>query len=122
MNQWEKEILETEKAFARLVQEQGRKAGFLTFAADGAVLQRGNTLIRGKEEIAAYYDRQSDERVRLEWEPEYVRVSAGGDLGYTYGKYIYEGTDEAGAAVRAEGIFHTVWRREPNGAWRYVWD
>ena len=46
-----------------------------------AALHRNGTLIKGKKEIAEYYGWQSDEQVRLEWDPECVRVSAGGDLG-----------------------------------------
>lgn len=122
MAQFESEILETEKAFARLVKEEGWKTGFLAYAADEAVLSRGGKLIEGKKAIEAYFDQQTLKNVHLEWVPDFVSVSASGDLGYTYGKFTFGAIDEAGQEIKAAGIFHTVWKRQPNGDWRYVWD
>jgi ketosteroid isomerase-like protein len=122
MERFKKEILDTEKAFAQLVKEEGLKAGFLAYAADEAVLSRGGQLIKGKKAIEAYFDRQTLKDVRLEWAPDFVSVSASGDLGYTYGRFTLQAMDQAGQEIKSEGIFHTVWKREPNGEWRYVWD
>lgn len=122
MDQFKLEILDTEKAFAQLVKEKGMKIGFLTYASDQAVLNRGGKLIRGKKEIEVYFDQLTLKDVRLEWAPDFVDVSASGDLGYTYGKYTFEAIDQTGQETRSTGIFHTVWKREPNGEWRYVWD
>jgi ketosteroid isomerase-like protein len=49
-------------------------------------------------------------------------VSACGDLGYTWGSYTFTATDSLGATHRSEGIFHTVWKRQPDGSWKFVWD
>ena len=122
MDQFKLEILDTEKAFAQLVKEKGMKIGFLTYASDQAVLNRGGKLIRGKKEIEVYFDQLTLKDVRLEWAPDFVDVSASGDLGYTYGKYTFEAIDQTGQETRSTGIFHTVWKKEPNGEWRYVWD
>lgn len=122
MEKYETEILETEKAFARLAKEQGLKIAFLAYASDQAVLNRNGKLIKGRKEIEEYFDQQTSKNVHLEWTPDFVSVAASGDLGYTYGKFTFEGTDEAGHALKSEGFFHTVWKRDPNGEWRYVWD
>ncbi len=122
MNKWQAEIFEAEKAFAQLVKEKGIKAGFLAYAAENAVLQRDGKLIQGKEAMRAFFDRQTLENVTLEWQPDFVDVAASGDLAYTYGRYSLRSVDANGQAVRTEGIFHTVWKRQPNGEWRYVWD
>jgi len=122
VDQFKLEILDTEKAFAQLVKEKGMKIGFLTYASDQAVLNRGGKLIRGKKEIEVYFDQLTLKDVRLEWAPDFVDVSASGDLGYTYGKYTFEAIDQTGQETRSTGIFHTVWKKEPNGEWRYVWD
>jgi ketosteroid isomerase-like protein len=116
------EILDAEKAFAQLVKEKGVKAGFLAYAAENAVLQRGGKLIQGRQAIQAFFDQQTLGDVTLEWQPDFVDVSASGDLAYTYGRYSLQTVDENGQAVHTEGIFHTVWKRQPNGEWRYVWD
>lgn len=116
------EILEVERAFAQLVQEQGQKAGFLAFAAEDAVLHRDGKLVRGKEEIAAYFDRQTVQNVRLAWTANFVSVAASCDLGYSYGPFVFEGENENGQPLKFEGIFHTVWQKNQAGEWRYVWD
>ncbi len=122
MNRYEKEIFETEKAFAALAKEKGLKIAFSTFAADDTVLSRENKLIKGKKEIEAYFEKVTLRDVQLSWEPEHIEVAESGDLGYTYGPYSFEWTDDAGKAQKATGIFHTVWRKEADGEWRYVWD
>lgn len=120
----EQEIWETEKSFAEKVKNEGMAAGFLAYAADSAVLLRGNQLIKGKKSIAAYFDRLSldSQRVQLTWKPDFVEVSGAGDLAYTYGSYRYQVTDSAGQAQVNEGIFHTVWKKQNDGTWKYVWD
>lgn len=122
MADYKAEILETEKAFARLAREKGLQTAFLTYAADGAVLHREGRLIEGRQAIAAYYEQRASDDAKMEWTPDFVEVAASGDLGYTYGKFIYEGKDRAGQVIKREGIFHTVWKRSANGEWRYVWD
>ena len=122
LEKYKTEIFETERAFAQLAKEQGLKVAFSTYASDEAVLHRENKLIKGRQAIAEYFEQQTLRNVRLEWVPEFVSVAASGDLGYTYGKFNFEGTDEMGEVVRVEGIFHTVWKREESGEWRYVWD
>ena len=122
MNKVEKEIFETEKAFAALAKGKGLKVAFTTFASDDAVLMRGNELIRGKKEIEAYFENQTLKNVQLDWAPDFISVAASGELGYTYGQYQFEGTDIDGKTLNATGIFHTVWRKEASGEWRFVWD
>lgn len=121
-NQWIGEIREAEAAFARLAAEAGVKEAFLAFAADDAVIVRGNTAHRGRDALAAWFDAQTLRDVSLSWEPEFIDVSASGDMGYTYGPYVFRGVSEAGDTVKAEGIFHTVWKRQPNGRWKFVYD
>lgn len=119
---WRTEILNTEKAFAQMAKEKGLKAAFLTFADEDAVLKRGNQLIIGKSAISNYFDAHTQQDAQLEWEPDFIDVASSGDLGYTYGKYIYAVMDENGQTTESQGIFHTVWRKQADGKWRFVWD
>ena len=121
---WEMEILKTEKAFAQMAQDTGILEAFLYYAAEDAVLSRKNKLYNGKKAIRKYFDAQrpSFEKARLSWQPDFVKVSAAGDLGYTYGKYAFFIPDSTGPADTLTGIFHTVWERQKNGKWRFVWD
>lgn len=118
------EIVQVESEFNQMATEQGIPAAFEAFAADSAVILRGDSLIRGREAIRKYYDQRYDgkEKVVLTWKPDYVHVAASGDLGYTYGHYKYVIADSLGAVKTYTGVFHTVWKRQENGEWRYVWD
>jgi ketosteroid isomerase-like protein len=122
INKCKTEILETEKAFVNLVKEKGIKVAFLMYASENAVLNRGNKLIKGKKAIEEYYENYKYPLARLEWEPDFIDVSDSGDLGYSYGQYKFEATDVSGKVIKDTGTFHTVWKRQSNGEWRYVWD
>jgi ketosteroid isomerase-like protein len=116
------EIIETERAFAEMAAAEGLQAAFAEFAAEDAVIQRNDSLIRGRAAIAAFYADPRYRGVELAWSPERIDVSACGDLGYTWGSYTFTATDSLGATHRSGGIFHTVWKRQPDGSWKFVWD
>lgn len=121
--QFKDEIATAEKAFAQMAKDKGLQAAFTFFAADSAVINRGDVLIKGKNSIFAYYGKPSGlQNVKLEWTPDFVDVSSTGDMGYTYGKYHFSGMDSFGKMVENEGIFHTVWARQPDGSWKFVYD
>ena len=50
------------------------------------------------------------------------RVSAAGDLGYTYGRYEASSTDRAGVSKTAKGSYVRVWKRSGPSAWTLVAD
>ena len=122
IEEYQAEVIEIERSFARLAKEKGIKTAFLTYASDDAVLLRGEKIIEGKDAISDYFDDQTISEINLEWEPDFVSVSSSGDLAYTYGKYKFSAKDENGNILANEGIFHTVWKKEADGKWRFVWD
>lgn len=121
---WKQEIVNTEKEFAEMAKTEGIPKAFLAYAAEEAVLMRNNTLISGKDAIKYSFGNPDPGhgRVELAWKPDFVDVSRSGDLGYTYGKYTYSVIDSTGAIKLDSGIFHTVWKRQANGEWKFVWD
>ncbi len=120
IEKWKQEIRETEQSFAKMAREEGIHVAFITYAAEDAVLMRNNDLVVGKNNIDLFYKNQTSKG--LTWIPEFVEVAASGDLAYTYGHYTYTYTDTFGNTIEDIGIFHTVWKRQPNGTWRFVWD
>lgn len=124
MENWKSEIVQAEAGFNQMATDQGIPAAFEAYAAEDAVILRGDSLIRGKKAIRKYYDQRYDgkDKVMLTWKPDFVEVAASGDLGYTYGNYKYVITDSLGSVKTYTGMFHTVWQRQPDGSWRYVWD
>ena len=120
---WKNEILLAEMDFAQMAADEGIPKAFLYYAAEDAVLMRNNQLFIGKGAIKNNYSSlEKDENVQLTWKADFVDVSSSGDLGYTYGEYTYTYKDEAGNSQSEKGIFHTVWKRQDNGDWRFVWD
>ena len=121
---WKNEILSTEKEFSDMVLKEGIGKAFMHFASDDAVLMRNNKLIIGKASIQEMYknNMSKDQNISLTWYPDFIDVSESGDLGYTYGKFKFTLKDSLGNSKVDEGVFHTVWRRQQDGQWRYVWD
>ena len=116
------DVLRTEKSFAEMSLKKGIGPAFVTYADERAVLLRNNQLIKGKDAIQAYYEKPSFQHARLQWTPDFVAVSSSGDLAYTYGHYTFYSVDSTGNRTQISGIFHTVWKKQKDGSWRYVWD
>lgn len=122
LEKWKAEIVATEKAFNDMAQEEGLANAFAFYAADDGVIKRNNTIIQGKEAIRARYENNDGPEGTLTWAPTFVDVSRSGDLAYTYGDYTFTYPDSLGNMKSNAGIFHTVWKRQTDGTWRFVWD
>ena len=117
-----KEIEAAEAAFNDLAAEKGVKEAFLTYVAEDGVINRNGRIIKGKTDIEAYFDASTLLDVSLQWKPEFVDVSASGDMAYTYGPYTFSAKDTTGQAIESQGLFHTVWKRQADGSWKFVYD
>ena len=79
-------------------------------------------VIQGKVAIADWYRKDVRPNETLTWSPTFVDVSQSGDLAYTYGDFTLSFPDSLGQIQKRTGIFHTVWKRQKDGNWRFVWD
>jgi len=121
--QLKKEVFEAEKAFEKMAAEKGIAEAFYHFADANAVIKRENdTLIIGNDNIKVYYGKINDSNTTVTWTPDFIDVSDEGDIAYTYGKYLWKVKNEQGEPAEYKGVFHTVWKRQPDGSWKYVWD
>jgi ketosteroid isomerase-like protein len=110
-------LISTDVEFSWDCQRLGRTTAFLNYMAeDGFVLNRG---LRGKAEARRAYE-SDPPGVRLTWGPTRVDVAAAGDLGYTLG--IWHRDNLPGARKQLSGVFLTIWRRQPDGTWRWIAD
>jgi ketosteroid isomerase-like protein len=117
------EIFQTEKAFEKMTSEKGIAEAFYYFADENAVIKRENdTLIVGKENIKIYYENRINNKATVNWTPDFIEVSDCGNLGYTYGRYAWKIEHSDGDTVEYKGVFHTVWKRQADNSWKYVWD
>lgn len=111
------ELLDADRAFAAKAQADGVPAAFNQYAAENALIVTSTEVLNGRAGIAASYQGWP-EGARLEWAPETGRVSARGDMGWTWGNSTYTAPDGA----RRTGRYVSVWTRDYDGNWRYSFD
>ena len=124
LNQQEDQIkllMDADRRFSELSKTMGANDAFLEFCHDSAVILRDNNLpFIGKEVIRQKLFSAPDTGYVLTWEPAYGFVAASGDLGYTYGVYIFTTRDDK--PLIQQGTYVSVWRRDESGSWKYVLD
>mgnify|MGYP001026497226 FL=1 len=104
-----------ELAFARTMADRdlGR---FGEFVAEEAVFFAGTTALRGRSKVvegwAGYF---AGPDAPFSWEPDQVEVLESGGLAWSTGPV----RDPAGKIVAR---FNSIWRLEPSGQWRVVFD
>lgn len=104
--------VEAERAFAADAARIGWIDAYPNWAAqDGVVLQNG---ISSALEFAANINPQVRGDTSLAWGPEYAGMSAAGDFGFTAGPFNGDGA--------AFGYYLTVWRKQPDGAWKWLFE
>ena len=105
-------VVEAERAFAAQAQATGWVEAFEAYSTpDAIVLQAAPVNAR---QSLADIDPANRGDTSLNWGPEFAGVSRGGDLGFTTGPY--NGGDTA------FGQYFTVWRRQEDGAWKWIYD
>ena len=116
------EVAAMEDAFSAMAQTKGLLAAFEYFAApDVAFLDTDPRKFRG---LAAVRERMGADQpgVKLTWAASFTEVSDDGTLGYNYGRYESRRPGPDGREIVRGGWFLTIWKRQPDGAWRYVMD
>lgn len=113
-------LLKADRDFSALSVKEGMFRAFLTFIADdGIILRDGSYPAKGKKALEEYYYGKSDSSFILSWEPSYEKISAGGDMGYTYG--VWTNRVKASNQV-SRGTYVTIWLRQGDGSWKFVLD
>ena len=113
-------LVETERAFSRTSEEKGIREAFSAFIADDGILFRPRA-VKGKEWMQQHPLPPSKTRPLLTWQPIFAAISQTGDLGYTTGPWQYK-NDIKDAKPAAFGDFMTIWKKQPDGSWKFVLD
>lgn len=116
------EIVAVEAAFNASVTQNGIHHGFLEFAAEDAIMIRNSQATEGKPAIAARFGKSSDTGQKLTWSPRKIEVAQSGELAYSFGDFTYMATDSLGDVDTLTGHFCTIWKRQPDGSWKFVVD
>jgi ketosteroid isomerase-like protein len=116
-----KVLADTDRSYSALSSEKGMNAAFLAMFDSAAVLLRANhNPVEGFEAIKGLLLSESDSSFSLVWEPTFAKISASGDMGYTYGTYFV--TDKSTDSITGKGTYATIWKKDSNGKWKAMLD
>lgn len=109
------QVEDSERAFARSMAERDH-AAFSNFVSEEAVFFTDDAPLRGKRQVAAAWESYFQEPAApFSWAPEQVVVLDSGTLALSSGPV----RDPSGARF---ATFNSIWRLEPDGQWRIVFD
>ena len=111
----EREVATTERAFAHTMAARDFTA-FAAFIAEDAVFIEDLEPLRGRARVVEGWKLLfTKPAAPFSWEPEHVEVLATGQLALSTGPVH----DPRGKLI---GTFTSIWRREPGGVWRIIFD
>jgi len=109
------EVRDSERAFAKTMADRDL-ASFSGYVAEEGVFFGGKGPLRGRAAVVQAWTRFFEgKEAPFSWEPETVEVLPSGNLALTAGPV----RDPKGTLI---GTFSTIWRLEPDGRWRVVFD
>lgn len=107
-------VIAAERAFAADFPALGLAGSFTKWSQPDAIIINGGQVVTSADAFAdAPKTRQPGEPL-IEWWPVFAGIAMSGDLGFTTGP----------AARDQEGYGHyfTVWKRQADGSWKWVYD
>ena len=122
VEKWKAEIIQVEKDFNDLAQKIGLADAFYEYAANDGVIRKSGKLVEGKIAIQEWIKNDVRPNETLTWKPTFVEVSRSGDLAYTYGDATFTFIDSLGNKKEKTSVYHTVWKRQKDDTWKFVWD
>lgn len=109
-------LVEAERSFASTSVAKGIREAFLANLADDSILFRPGP-VAGKK----WMEEHPNQEGVLTWRPVFADVSGAADMGYTTGPWEYreKSLEDKPAAY---GYFVTIWKKQPDGAWKALVD
>jgi len=109
------QVFTAESAFAASMAQRDARA-FARFVADEAIFFGDTTVLRGKAAVMEGWKRYfAGAAAPFSWKPGVIEVLPSGTLALSSGPVF----DPSGQQV---ATFSSIWRREPDGAWRIIFD
>ncbi len=103
-------IVAAEKAFAARAAAIGWISSFKEYAASDALMYAPTPT-----NAQAFLATQADDGDKtLAWTPRFVGIAASGDFGFSAGPVW--------AAGKPYGNYFTIWRKQPDGKWKWIFD
>ena len=108
-----KNVVEAEKNFNKLVERKGIKGGFLAVADPEGIVFKPNAVT-----ITDFYNSIEKQPGTLVTHPDFARISANGDLGFTAGPYIYQNGNNDSDKVF--GDYVSIWRLDADNKFKLL--
>lgn len=105
------DVVAAEREFAADAQARGWIAAFKRYAAPDAVAFQPDP-VNVQDAFKTLPDEPADRS--LKWWPVWAGIAQSGDLGFTTGPYT--------SGAERFGHYFTVWAKQANGSWRWIYD
>lgn len=105
------DVVAAERQFAADGQARGWIAAFKKYAAPDAIAFQPDP-VNVQQAFASRPDEPADRS--LKWWPIYAGIAQSGELGFTTGPFT--------VGDRPGGFYFTVWAKQPDGSWRWIYD
>jgi ketosteroid isomerase-like protein len=116
------DLLRADEAFGKASAEKGLEGWLSFFDAEAVIFPEGKDFVKGLPSVRAHYEETKWSPEGLTWKPLGGEIADSGDLGYTYGAWLFTGKDKDGKPVTATGKYLTTWRRQKDGTWKVLAD
>jgi len=103
-------LMQLDRDFDDMTSKSGVDGWVSYFAEDGVVVTSKSD-IKGKEAIRSEMSKVFS-----------LKVSDGGDLGFTYGKYKRSYIDSEGKLISSTGKYTSIWKKQVDGSWKIILD
>jgi len=107
-------MISTERSFASQALQVGNKQAFLRFMADSAIMYNQGQLTYAMP----IWQQRPEWNDKLHWGPAFADISQAGDIGFTTGPWYLESANKRAG----EGSFITIWKRQPDGHYKFLFD
>jgi ketosteroid isomerase-like protein len=114
------ELVNAERAFAKLAVERGVRESFIAYFADDGVGFAPHPH-QVKERFSNSPAPAARPPLTLNWAPVYGDIAQAGDLGWNTGPTLIEDTSPEKKPAR-HGMFFSVWKKQSDGSWRVALD
>jgi ketosteroid isomerase-like protein len=96
----------------------------VSYVADDSVMLPPNAPVAsGKEAVRkSWSDMLALPGLAISWQTTKAEVAKSGDLGYTWGTYVMTVNDAKGNPNTDRGKYLTIWKKQPDGAWKSIVD
>src|SRR5215468_9975922 len=114
------ELVNSERAFAKLAVERGVRESFIAYFADDGIGFAPHPH-KVKETFSSSPAPAPRSTMALKWAPVYGDIAQAGDLGWNTGPTVIEDTGPEKKPTR-HGLFFSVWKKQSDGSWRVALD